>query len=238
MITIFVHRNGQTEQVDRASTAPGSIPAAASSSGSTSRRRRCPKLLILSDTFAFHPLSVEDAMRRAAATRRSRPTTATSTSSCTASTSEPSAARLRDARRRLLPRARTIWSPSTTASRDRSRSCASTVRERQDPRRGPGRAVPPHRRRDGRPLPARGGEARGAARRARERGLRATAANDWSREILDEKRDVAVAAAHHHAAARRHRPPGAARVRRHQHRDVVPVPRRLRPPRPHGRRGA
>ena len=58
------------------------------------------------------------------------------------------------------------------------------------------------------------------------------------REILDEKRDVVVAAAGHHAAARRHRAPGAARLRRHQHGDVVPVPRRLRPARPDRRRCA
>lgn len=61
MITIFVHRNGQTEQassIDRAWLSPTSgvilwVDLAAPS---------LPESLILSDTFAFHPLSVEDAM--------------------------------------------------------------------------------------------------------------------------------------------------------------------------------
>lgn len=61
MITIFVHRNGQTEQassVDRAWLSPTSgvilwVDLAPPS---------IPESLILSDTFAFHPLSVEDAM--------------------------------------------------------------------------------------------------------------------------------------------------------------------------------
>src|SRR5437667_3490744 len=60
MNTIFVHRNGQTEQATRIEHAwlnPGSgvliwVDLAAPS---------IPELLILSDTFAFHPLSVEDA---------------------------------------------------------------------------------------------------------------------------------------------------------------------------------
>ena len=61
MNTIFVHRNGQTEQVtsiDRAWLAPGSgavvwVDLAAPS---------VLEALILSDTFQFHPLSVDDAM--------------------------------------------------------------------------------------------------------------------------------------------------------------------------------
>src|SRR4026207_412056 len=62
MVTIFVHRDGRTEQVtsiDRAWLTPGSgvlswVDLAAAS---------IPEALILSDTFAFHPLSVEDAMQ-------------------------------------------------------------------------------------------------------------------------------------------------------------------------------
>jgi magnesium transporter len=58
--TIFIHRNGQTEQttrIDRAWLGPSSgvsvwVDLAAPS---------IPELLVLSDTFAFHPLSVEDA---------------------------------------------------------------------------------------------------------------------------------------------------------------------------------
>jgi magnesium transporter len=61
MNTIFVHRNGQTEQatsIDRAWLSPGSgavvwIDLAAPSA---------LEALILSDTFQFHPLSVDDAM--------------------------------------------------------------------------------------------------------------------------------------------------------------------------------
>lgn len=61
MITIFVHRHGVTEQatsIDRAWLNPASgvhlwVDLAAPS---------IPESLILSDTFAFHPLSVEDAM--------------------------------------------------------------------------------------------------------------------------------------------------------------------------------
>jgi magnesium transporter len=60
MVTIFIHRNGQTEQVssiDRVWLNPASntfvwVDLAAPS---------LPETLILSDTFAFHPLSVEDA---------------------------------------------------------------------------------------------------------------------------------------------------------------------------------
>jgi len=60
MVTIFVHRNGQTEQVssiDRVWLNPAAntfvwVDLAAPS---------LPETLILSDTFAFHPLSVEDA---------------------------------------------------------------------------------------------------------------------------------------------------------------------------------
>ena len=61
MISIFVHRNGRTEQatsVDRSWLNPSSgvvvwVDLAAPS---------IPESLILSETFAFHPLSVEDAM--------------------------------------------------------------------------------------------------------------------------------------------------------------------------------
>lgn len=61
MITIFVHRNGVTEQatsIDRAWLNPESgvslwVDLAAPS---------IPESLILTDTFGFHPLSVEDAM--------------------------------------------------------------------------------------------------------------------------------------------------------------------------------
>lgn len=60
MVTVFVHRNGQTDQassIDRAWLNPAAntllwVDLAAPS---------LPETLILSETFAFHPLSVEDA---------------------------------------------------------------------------------------------------------------------------------------------------------------------------------
>src|SRR3954451_21714626 len=63
MVSVFVHRNGQTEQaasVDRSWLNPSSgsiiwVDLAAPS---------IPESLILSDTFAFDPLSVEDAMSK------------------------------------------------------------------------------------------------------------------------------------------------------------------------------
>ena len=60
MNTIFVHRNGRTEQateIDRAWLSPTSGVVLWADLAAPS----IPELLILSDTFAFHPLSVEDA---------------------------------------------------------------------------------------------------------------------------------------------------------------------------------
>jgi len=61
VVTIFVHRNGVTEQassIDRAwlNAASGAIVWVDLAAPSI------PESLVLSDTFAFHPLSVEDAM--------------------------------------------------------------------------------------------------------------------------------------------------------------------------------
>ncbi|MBM3772386.1 MAG: magnesium/cobalt transporter CorA [Acidimicrobiia bacterium] len=61
MITIFVHRNNETEQVtslERAWLGPGSGVLVWLDLASPS----IPESLILSDTFGFHPLAVEDAM--------------------------------------------------------------------------------------------------------------------------------------------------------------------------------
>ena len=61
MNTIFVHREGKTEEVkslDRAWLNPGSTTIVWVDLAKPS----IPESLILSDTFAFHPLSVEDAM--------------------------------------------------------------------------------------------------------------------------------------------------------------------------------
>ncbi len=60
LVTIFIHRNGQTEQVksiDRAWLNPASGTSLWVDLASPS----IPEFLILSDTFAFHPLAVEDA---------------------------------------------------------------------------------------------------------------------------------------------------------------------------------
>jgi magnesium transporter len=60
MLTIYVHRNGQTERVtslDRSWLNPASNTFVWVDLASPS----IPETLILSDTFAFHPLSVEDA---------------------------------------------------------------------------------------------------------------------------------------------------------------------------------
>ncbi len=60
MVTIFLHRNGQTEparSIDRAWLNPASKSFVWVDLGAPS----IPEMLILSDTFAFHPLAVEDA---------------------------------------------------------------------------------------------------------------------------------------------------------------------------------
>src|SRR5262245_4858930 len=61
MVSIYVHRNGKTEEatsVDRAWLNPASAAVLWVDLEAPS----IPESLILSDTFAFHPLSVEDAM--------------------------------------------------------------------------------------------------------------------------------------------------------------------------------
>lgn len=61
MVTVFVHRNGKTEQatsIDRVWL----NRAAGASVWVDLESPSIPESLILSDTFAFHPLSVEDAM--------------------------------------------------------------------------------------------------------------------------------------------------------------------------------
>jgi magnesium transporter len=63
VISIFVHRNGQTEQapsIDRAWLDPASGATLWVDLSAPS----IPESLVLSDTFGFHPLSVEDAMSK------------------------------------------------------------------------------------------------------------------------------------------------------------------------------
>src|SRR5689334_21266373 len=63
MVSIYVHRNGQTEQatsIDRSWLNPASGAIVWVDLAEPS----IPESLILSETFAFHPLSVEDAMSK------------------------------------------------------------------------------------------------------------------------------------------------------------------------------
>ena len=172
VITIFVHRDGRTEQatsLDRAWLDPASgafvwVDLAAPS---------IPESLILSDTFALPSAVGRGRDARACTIRRSRPTTATSTSSCTASTSRPASTGSRPTTSTSSSGRNYLVTVHDGHSRSIARAAASICpRNPTDPRRGPGRAAPPHRRHDGRPLPAGGREARGAARRAREGGVR------------------------------------------------------------------
>ena len=76
--------------------------------------------------------------------------------------------RVRDARRRLLPRPTYLVTVHDGHAAVDQRAARARHAQPEDPRRRPGRALPPHRRLDGRPLPAGDREARGSARRARE----------------------------------------------------------------------
>ena len=236
MNTIFVHRNGQTEQatsIDRAWLDPASgvvvwVDLAAPSA---------LEALILSDTFQFHPLSVEDAM---AAVQYPKVEAYDGylyivlhgidfqeSDHCFATQ-----------RRRLLPR--------PDLSRHRARrprgvdQRAARVRDPQpeDDGRRPGRAC----------------STASSTRWSITTGPRSTSSRRGSTssrtEIFDAP-DPAAGPAHpgreaggrapapdRHAGARRHRPARAPRFPRHQHRDVVPVPRHLRPPGARRRRRA
>ena len=102
---------------------------------------------------------------------------------------------------------------------------------------GPVGAVAPHRRHDGRPLPAGDGGARGADRRARGEASSTRRDNLVAADSALQARRRRRCAGSCMPAARRRRPAGAARVSANLRRDGVPVPRRLRPPRPRRRRG-
>src|SRR5215212_7280829 len=60
MVTIYAHRNGQTERVNSLERA-WLNPAAQTFVWVDLAAPSIPETLLLSDTFAFHPLSVEDA---------------------------------------------------------------------------------------------------------------------------------------------------------------------------------
>ena len=105
MITIFVHRNGETEQVDEHRSRLARIRPPASCVWVDLAAPSIPESLILSDTFAFPPavgrgrdvgacsIPKVGGLRRLPLRR-----------SCTASISRGGRAPFRDARRRLLPR--------------------------------------------------------------------------------------------------------------------------------------
>ena len=138
-----------------------------------SRQRHADEARILSDRL---PLPRARHRRRAERGRtipRSSPTATISISSCTASTSAPpsTASRRQDIDFFLGPQ----YLVTVHHGRRRGRSAGSAQVCGRDNRvlgEGPGVLHVPHHRHDGRQLPAGGGEARGAARRDRDRGLR------------------------------------------------------------------
>ena len=196
VITIFVHRNGKTEQVtsiDRAWLDPalGRRPLG------RSRRAVHSRVADPHRHVRVPPALGRGRAGAAAVSRRSKPYDGyLYVDPARHRLPTPSEHGLRDARRRLLPRRRTISSPCTTATRARSPTLRDHCRaQHEDPGRGAGRAVPPHRRRDGRPLPARGREARGRGSTSSRTRCSSSPSRTLVREILDEKRDVVVAAA-------------------------------------------
>ena len=229
MVTIFVHRNGRTEQatsIDRGWLNPAAVwrclgrsrgavdsrgadperhvrvPSAVGR-GRDGARSQYPKIEAY-DGYLYVILHGIDFQRASTASRR---TTSTSSSG------------------------RTTSSPSTTASR------ASIAELREHVARNPKMlgegpvalfhrivdAMVDHYRPEVEKLEDRLDEL--------EKAVFETAGPELVREILDVKRDVASLRRIITPQRDVDRPAGAARVRRHQHRDGVPVPRRLRPPR-------
>ena len=164
---------------------------AATTSGSTSQSPTEEEARILAEPFGFHELAIEDALK------------------------EIQTPEDRELRRLPLPdpaRHRLLGGASTASRRTKStsssassflvtvhdefsRSVAQHARrlpaQRLRAGRGAGGAAAPHRRRDGRQLPARGRQARGAPRRDRGRTSSTSPTQDDIREILGLKRDVA-----------------------------------------------
>ena len=236
MITIYVHRERRARQRGRGSSRMARPVVRRHASGSIWRQptddelgaahRRLPLPSALGRRRAQRaPVSEDRAVSRLPLPRPAR------------HRRQQGAARVRHARRRLLPRAATTSSPCTTASRGASRDCAS-VCDRHDAllRGGPGGAVPPHRRLDGGQLPA--GRSRSSRTRIDELEEQAFAGRErsWCGRCMKLKRELAHDAARPDPAARRDRPAGAARVRRDLRRDGLPLPRRLRPRRAADRR--
>ena len=206
MITIFVHRDGKTEQAHEHRSRLARIRPPACTFWVDLAAPSIPESLILSDTFAFHPLSVEDAM-----SARQYPKAEAYDGYLYVILHgidfTPGEQRLRARTTSTSSSARTTSSPSTTATRASITELRDhATRNPQDPRRRPGRAActasstrwSTHYRPEIDKLEDRLDELEKAdLRRARRRR--------WSGEILDEKREVVGAAAHRHAAARRHR---------------------------------
>ena len=202
MITIFAERNGETEQAtkfDRAWLNPASgvhvwVDLAAPS---------IPESLILSDTFNFHPLSVEDAM-----SERQYPKAEAYDGYLYVilhGIHYKPGETLRHPRRRLLRRAELPGDRARRRLRARSPSCEIMRPATRRSCRRAGLALHrivdamvDHYRPEMDKLEDRIDEL--------EKEMFAQPDPTLVRRILDEKRDVAVAAAHRHAAARRRSP--------------------------------
>ena len=173
-----------------------------------------PESLILSDTFAFHPLSVEDAMSDAAVPEdrglRRLPVRHPARHRLPARAEQGFATHDVDffLGRNYLVTVHDGHSRSIAELRDHVRATSKIL--------GEGPVALFHRivRRDGRSLPA-GGRAssRSGSTSSRTR-CSSSPSPDLMREILDQKRDVSSLRRVVDAAARRHRPAGPPRVRR------------------------
>ena len=204
MITIFVHRNGRTEQateIDRGWLNPASGVALWVDLAAPS----IPELLILSDTFAFHPLSVEDA-RSAMQYPKAEAYDGylyIILHGIDFHAREHSFA-THDVDFFLGPNYLvTVHDGHSPVDHGAARARDA---EPEDSRRGAGRAVPPHRRRDGRLSTGRKWRSSRSGSTSSRRPFSSIPINELVREILEEKRQVASLRRDRHAAARRRSP--------------------------------
>ena len=184
--TIFVHRHGKTETVtaiDRAWLKP--------ETGVTFwvdlQAPSVPESLILSDTMGFHPLSVEDAV---SALQYPKAEAYDGYLYVVLHdidfTAGESGFKTHDIDFFLGPNYLvTVHDGRSNAITELLAHCPA---ESADSRRWPGTPPAPHRRRDGGPLPARGGEAGRSPRRARGSGVRQPDAGPGARDPGPEAR--------------------------------------------------
>ena len=236
MVTIYVSNGRETRRADERRAASGCCRRAATSSGSISQSPTDDEARILAEPFGFHELAIEDALREiqtpkvesysdhlylilhgidfygrgAHASPRTRSTSSSASSS---------------------------WSPSTTSSRGRSRTCSRSVRATTScwPR-GRQRCCTASSTRWSTTTGPRSTSSRRGSTRSRTASSTEPVAGRRPADPRPQARR-GVAAPRGHAAARRRRPAGAARVLADLGGAVVPLPRRLRSPRPAGRRG-